>query len=81
MSVTNAETASENAVVRKSKSSMSAPCAYEAWDEVRHKNVQVFPAVNCGYHCDTCGWNPEIAKKRVEKMQAELAARKKVKKC
>ena len=77
MSVTNAETASENAVVRKSKSSMSAPCAYEAWDEVRRKNVQVFPAVNCGYHCNTCGWNPEIAKKRVEKMQAELDARKK----
>ena len=80
MSVTNAETASENAVVRKSKSSMSAPCAYEAWDEVRRKNVQVFPAVNCGYHCNTCGWNPEIAKKRVEKMQAELDARKKRKK-
>ena len=80
MSVTNAETASENAVVRKSKSSMSAPCAYEAWDEVRHKNVEVFPAVICGYHCDTCGWNPEIAKKRVEKMQAELDARKKRKK-
>ena len=80
MSVTNAEAASENAVVRKSKSSMSAPCAYEAWDEVRRKNVQVFPAVNCGYHCNTCGWNPEIAKKRVEKMQAELDARKKRKK-
>lgn len=80
MSVTNAEAASENAVVRKSKSSMSAPCAYEAWDEVRRKNVQVFPAVNCGYHCNTCGWNPEIAKKRVEKMQAEIEARKKRKK-
>ena len=79
MSVTNAETASENAVVRKSKSSVSAPCSYEAWDEVRRKNVQVFPAVNCAYHCDTCGWNPEIAKKRVEKMQAELDARKKEK--
>lgn len=80
MSVTNAETASENAVVRKSKSSVSAPCAYEAWDEVRRKNVQVFPAVNCAYHCDACGWNPEIAKKRVEKMQAEIEARKKRKK-
>lgn len=80
MSVTNAETASENAVVRKSKSSMSAPCSYEAWDEVRYKNVQVFPAVNCAYHCDTCGWNPEVAKKRVEKMQAEIEARKKGKK-
>lgn len=79
MSVTNAEAASENAVVRKSRSSVSAPCSYEAWDEVRRKNVQVFPAVNCAYHCDTCGWNPEIAKKRVEKMQAELAARKKEK--
>lgn len=80
MSVTNAETASENAVVRKSKSSMSAPCSYEAWDGVRRKNVQVFPAVNCVYHCDTCGWNPEVAKKRVEKMQAEIEARKKGKK-
>lgn len=80
MSVTNAETASENAVVRKSKSSVSAPCSYEAWDEVRRKNVQVFPAVNCAYHCDTCGWNPEVAKKRVEKMQAEIDARKKRKK-
>ncbi len=80
MSVTNAETASENEVVRKSKSSVSAPCSYEAWDEVRHKNVQVFPAVNCAYHCGTCGWNPEIAKKRVEKMQAELDAMKKRKK-
>ena len=79
MSVINAETASENAVVRKSKSSVSAPCSYEAWDEVRNKNVQVFPAVNCAYHCDTCGWNPEVAKKRVEKMQAELDARKKEK--
>ena len=78
--MTNAETASENAVVRKSKASVSAPCSYEAWDEVRRKNIQVFPAVNCAYHCGTCGWNPEIAKKRVEKMQAELDARKKRKK-
>ena len=77
MSVTNAETASENAVVRKSKAAISAPCVFEAWDNVRHKNVPAYPAVNCCYRCDACGWNPEVAKKRVEKMQAELDARRK----
>ena len=81
MSVTSADTASENAVARKSKAAISAPCVYEAWDNVRRKNVPAYPAVNCEYHCSHCGWNPEIAQKRVEKMQAELAARKKVKKC
>lgn len=77
----NAEKAKESTPERKSKSSKKAPCVYEVYDEVFHKKMQVYPAVNCGYHCSHCGWNPEIAQKRVEKMQAELAARKKVKKC
>lgn len=75
MSVTNAETASENTVVRKSKSSVSAPCSYEAWDEVRHKNVQVFPAVNCAYHCGTCGWNPDVKERRIAKIRESLQRR------
>lgn len=66
---------------RKSKPGLAAPCAYEMYDEVRKKNIPVYPAVNCGYHCSHCGWNPAVAKKRVKKMQAELAARKKVKRC
>lgn len=76
-----AEKAKESTPERKSKSSKKAPCVYEVYDEVFHKKMQGYPAVNCGYHCSSCGWNPEIAQKRVEKMQAELVARKKVKRC
>lgn len=75
MGVTNAETASENSVVRKSKASMSAPCSYEAWDEVRHKNIQVFPAVNCSYDCEHCGWNPDVKEQRIAKIRESLQRR------
>ena len=73
--MTNAETASETVVMRKTKPAISAPCVYEVWDEVRNKDVPVYPAVNCSYGCDRCGWNPEVKEQRIAKIRESLQRR------
>lgn len=48
------------------KIKMGAPCLYEEWDEVKHKNSITAPSVNCNYDCKHCGWNPEETQRRLE---------------
>ena len=54
--------------VRLSKPGLRAPCMYIAWDERKKKDIEAYPAVDCYYACDFCGWNPEVKKERLEKM-------------
>ena len=51
---------------RDKKIKMGAPCLYEEWDDVKKKSSVVAPAVNCGYDCANCGWNPKEAQRRLE---------------
>lgn len=62
------------------KRARGSPCGFEAFDPNTKKNTIYYPAVACHGECDWCGWNPEVRKKRVDKMLAELASRKKGKK-
>lgn len=64
---------------RRPKVLMKAPCQYEEWSDTQNKDIYVYPAVSCSFDCAHCGWNPEVKAKRVEKMLAEIAARRKVK--
>lgn len=51
---------------RKMKSTVMAPCMYIDKDAKK-----TFPAVNCGYNCDSCGWNPAEAQRRRETCHIE----------
>ena len=59
---------------RKQKRLLNPPCSVKSTDPGTGLIFMDFPSVICGFHCDTCGWNPEVKKKRVEKMVAELEA-------
>lgn len=50
---------------RKTKRNNKAPCMYIAWSDHYHKDMEFYPAVNCSYECDRCGWNPAVAKDRI----------------
>ena len=69
----------EEILAQNKKRLMGSPCGYEAFDTVARKNRIFYPSVSCHGECDKCGWNPAVKKKRVEKMLAEISARKKVK--
>ena len=69
---------------RRQKRLLNPPCAMKTTDGITGIIITDYPSVICGFHCETCGWNPEVKKKRVEKMvaglEAERAKRKKRKK-
>ena len=50
---------------------LDTPCVYMEWDEILEKYRPRKPAVDCNLDCDHCGWNPEIAQKRIIKMKLE----------
>lgn len=58
--------------LRETKRLLKAPCMFTGWSDRYHKEIEMYPAVNCTRGCDTCGWNPKVAEKRIEKMNAEL---------
>ena len=64
---------------RKVKRTILAPCVYKAKNDLTNKIQDFYPAVNCDYRCDCCGWNPEVAKARVERMTREYAEGRKAK--
>ena len=53
---------------KRNKVGIAAPCAFEEWSEPKQKLVTKYPPVGCTQECDSCGWNPEVAKKRIEKL-------------
>ena len=59
------------------KRGRNAPCVFPGPDPRTGRIRDYYPAVSCAGHCDFCGWNPEVRKKRVAKMLAELEARQK----
>ena len=62
---------------RASKRQIEAPCVFKAPDPRTGKFRDYFPSVNCDVKsCDNCGWNPEVARRRVDKMLAEVDARR-----
>ena len=50
---------------------LDTPCVYMAWNEILEKDKPRKPAVDCNLDCDHCGWNPEVAKKRIQKIRYE----------
>lgn len=67
----------EDEQVSTYKSLRKAPCVYRSPDPRTKRKRDYYPNVNCEFHCDHCGWNPAVAKKRVAKMLAELDERRK----
>lgn len=74
------ENQEEEVLAQTKKRALGSPCGYEAFNPTTKKNQIFYPAVSCHGECDRCGWNPEVKQRRVDKMLAEIAARKKVKK-
>ena len=48
------------------KRGINAPCVFIYRGEGRGKGERCYPAVNCGYGCDACGWNPEEKRRRLK---------------
>lgn len=48
------------------------PCMQETTDPETGKKIWRMPPVNCSLHCEKCGWNPEVKRRRIQKMQDEL---------
>ena len=40
---------------------MSEPCAFTTYT-----GRKVLPAVDCDHNCESCGWNPAEARRRME---------------
>lgn len=70
-------TKEEAANVKKAKDIIHAPCAYEGWSDMLKRDTRFYPAVDCDYDCEHCGWNPVVALRRKEKMRNELERKKK----
>lgn len=52
--------------------SKDAPCVYPTWNSIMHKDVYIHPDVNCDRNCTKCGWNPDVAERRLVKIRAKL---------
>ena len=50
---------------------LDTPCVYMEWNEILEKDRHRKPDVDCNMDCDHCGWNPEVAQKRILKMKLE----------
>ena len=48
------------------KRGINAPCVFIYRGEGKGKGEMYYPAVNCGYGCDACGWNPEEKLRRLK---------------
>jgi hypothetical protein len=49
------------------KQKINAPCSFMVWSETQQRDIKVYPAVDCDLKCDKCGWNPEVAGRRLAK--------------
>lgn len=53
---------------KRNKAGRKAPCAFEAWDGRKKKEVLRYPNVGCAQECETCGWNPEVKQRRLDRI-------------
>lgn len=49
----------------KKKAQILAPCSYEG-ENMQGDSVTLYPGVDCGYSCETCGWNPYEVERRMK---------------
>ena len=47
------------------KQLLKVPCLCEVPNEETGKLEHGYPAVNCAFGCDVCGWNPEEKERRL----------------
>lgn len=66
---------------QKELESRHPPCATSEWNERQNRTVWHKPPVDCVFNCEACGWNPEVANRRIKKLKAEISERKRGKKC
>ncbi len=62
--------------LRKKRREANAPCSYEAWDDLKRKDVTMYPPIRCDLECSRCGWNPEVQARRIEKLKQNLQKKK-----
>ena len=60
------------AEARRAKRDIRAPCMYKAWNEVQRKDTEFYPAVDCDCECSHCGWNPEVAARRIARLKERM---------
>jgi hypothetical protein len=48
------------------KRNVNAPCVFLGRDERNGEKRMFYPAVNCGFGCDACGWNPIERRRRMK---------------
>ena len=48
------------------KRGLNAPCVYIGKRLDTNQKEMFYPAVNCGFGCDACGWNPEEKRRRLK---------------
>lgn len=58
-----------NEKARTNKRNIGGPCAFEYWDEAARCARDRYPDVRCEYNCESCGFNPEVKARRLEKIR------------
>ena len=58
--------AKEGRLLAEIKRSINAPCVFLGRDEQNGEKRMFYPAVNCGFGCDACGWNPLERRRRMK---------------
>ncbi len=58
--------AKENKALSDLKRNVNAPCVFLGRDEDTGEKKMSYPAVNCGFGCDACGWNPTEKRRRLK---------------
>lgn len=58
--------AKEDRHLAEIKRNVNAPCVYIGRDEDTGEKKMSYPAVNCGFGCDACGWNPIEKRRRLK---------------
>lgn len=53
-------------MTNKDKLKMKVPCAYLSYNEVNKRDELRAPSVDCTMGCDSCGWNPREAERRMK---------------
>lgn len=53
---------------RLMKAGFRAPCRCPDRKRAWRKEADRYPAVNCEFRCEECGWNPEVKERRLRRM-------------
>lgn len=53
---------------RLMKAGLRVPCRCAGRNGAGRKSGEHYPAVNCEFRCEECGWNPEVKERRLRRM-------------